>query len=166
MPAKFLILLLVFFIYPSFEVMGQKLLVLERAGTVKNFKYKVGDDIVVESSHGNQVFSGPLTEIKDNSVVIKYYNEVSIHEIAGVYRQRTILRIFSGASISSGIFYFSLDGVNRIINNDSPVIPESTIIASGILIGSGFLMKTFVKRKFDLKKNWRLKILNFDSPVD
>jgi len=166
MPSKCLVLLLVLFIYPSSEVISQKLLVLEKAGTVKNFKYKVGDNIVVESAHGDQVFSGPLTEIKDTSIVIKYYNEVSIHEIAKVYRQRTMFRVFSGAAISAGIFYFSLDGANRIINNDSPVIPESTIIASGILIGSGFLMKNIIKRKFDMKKNWRLKILNFDVPVD
>jgi hypothetical protein len=102
--------------------------VLEKAGTAKNYKYKTGDKIHLET-------------LRDNL-------------------------IFSGAAITAGVFYISLDALNGIINNDSPVIAESTLIATGALIGSGFLMKQFVLRKIDLEDKWRLKILDFSFPAD
>ncbi len=164
--SRFLILLIVFFILPSFLLMGQKLLVLEKAGTVKNYKYKLGDEITVETKRDKQVFSGSLTEIKDSAIVVEYYNEIKLTEISRVLRKRELMRIFSGAAITAGVFYFSLDALNGIINNDSPVIAESTLIATGALLGSGLLMKQFVIRKIDLEDKWRLKILDFSFPAD
>ncbi len=164
--SKFLILLIAFFILPSFIMMGQKLLVLEKAGTVKNYKYKVGDEITVETKRDNLVFSGSLTGINDSTIVVENYNEIKLAEISRVLRKRELMRIFSGAAISAGVFYFSLDALNGIINNDSPVIAESTLIATGALLGSGLLMKQFVIRKIDLEDKWRLKILDFSFPAD
>lgn len=166
MTSKFLVLIMSFLILPSFLLMGQKLLVLEKAGTVKNYKYKVGDKITVETRRDKLVFSGSLTEIKDSTIVIENYNEIKLTEISRVLRKRELLRIFSGAAISAGVFYISLDALNGLINNDSPVIAESTLIASGALIGSGLLMKLFVIRKIDLEVKWRLKILDFSFPAD
>jgi len=150
----------------SIQMMGQKLLVLEKAGTVKNFKYKIGDEISVELVRDKIIFTGPITEIKDSGLVIDYYNEVKIREISKIFRKSKFLRYFSRASITAGIFYFSLDAVNGVINNDSPVIAESTLIATGALLGTGFLMRQFVVRKYALNDKWRLKILDFSFPAD
>lgn len=166
MAPKFMILVMAFFILPSFLLIGQKLLVLEKAGTIKNYKYKLGDEITVETKRDKLVFSGSLTEIKDSTIIVEYYNEIKLTEISRVLRKRELLRIFSGAAITAGVFYFSLDALNGIINNDSPIIAESTLIATGALIGSGLLMRPFVVRKYDLEDKWRLKILDFSFPAD
>lgn len=166
MAPKFMILVMAFFILPSFLLIGQKLLVLEKAGTIKNYKYKLGDEITVETKRDKLVFSGSLTEIKDSTIMVEYYNEIKLTEISRVLRKRELLRIFSGAAITAGVFYFSLDAINGIINNDSPIIAESTLIATGALIGSGLLMRPFVVRKYDLEDKWRLKILDFSFPAD
>jgi len=147
-------------------MMGQKLLVLEKAGTVKNYKYKLGDEISVETKHENLVFSGSLTAIKDSTIVVEYYNEIKLAEISRVLRKRELFRIFSRAAIYAGVFYISLDALNGLINNDSPVIAENTLIATGALLGSGLLMKQFVIRKIDLEDKWRLKILDFSFPAN
>lgn len=163
---KFWIVLSAFVFISSVEVMGQKLLVLEKAGTAKNYKYKTGDKIRIETVRDNLVFAGKITEIKDSSIVIESYNEIKLREICRVFRERSLMRFFSGAAISGGVFYLSLDAVNGIINNDSPVIAKNTTIASGILVGTGLLMKQFFFRKFETKEKWRIKILDFSFPAD
>jgi hypothetical protein len=150
----------------SVEMIGQKLLVLEKAGTAKNFKYKTGDKIRLETVRDNLVFSGKITEIKDSSIIIESYNEIKLREISQVFRERSLMRLFSGAAISGGLFYLSLDAVNGILNNDSPVIAKNTLIASGILVGTGLIMRQFFFRKFETKEKWRLKILDFSFPAD
>lgn len=163
---KFWIVLGALAILFSIEIMGQKLLVLEKAGTAKNYKYKTGDKIKVETVRDNLVFSGEITEIKDSSIIINSYNEVKLREISRIFRERALMRLFSGAAISGGLFYLSLDWVNGIINNDSPIIAKNTIIASGILVGTGLIMRQFFYRKFETKEKWRLKILDFSFPAD
>lgn len=163
---KFWIVLDALAILFSIEIMGQKLLVLEKAGTAKNYKYKTGDKIKVETVRDNLVFSGKITEIKDSSIIIESYNEIKLREICQVFRERSLMQLFSGAAISGGLFYLSLDGINGIINNDSPIIAKNTIIASGILVGTGLIMRQFFYRKFETKEKWRLKILDFSFPAD
>ncbi len=163
---KLWFILFALIILSSFEMSGQKLLVLEKAGTVKNYKYKTGDKIRIETVRDNLVYMGEITEIKDSSIIIESYTEIKLREICKVFRQRELMRTFSGAAISGGVFYLSLDAVNGVINNDSPIIAKNTLIASGILVGAGLLMRQFVFRKFETKVKWRLKILDFSFPAD
>ena len=134
--------------------------ILERAGTVKNYKYRVGDKISVLSRRGDVVVSGPICRINDSSIIVNYFYEVGINDIKAVYSPRYFIRILSKVCLIAGIGYFALDGFNSAINNENEIISNSTLITSGVLVGSGLAMKQFITRKFTLDKKWRVKILD------
>ncbi len=140
---------------------AQKYLVLEKAGTVKNFKYRINNRIIFEV--GGMTVAGKITDIRDSSIVINSTAEFFIHEIDAVTRESRLLRNISNLLfIRAGAAYFLVVGINRTINHEYPVIDESTITISAAMIAAGVALKPFIRRHFELGQKWRLKILNFD----
>ncbi len=142
---------------------AQQYVVLQKSGAIKNYKYQVGNDITVKVKRGDFVFSGAISQINDSSFVLNSLNEIFIGEITNVYRSRVFVRVLSKALIYAGLGYVALEGVNSVINNDSPVISQNTIIAGAVMVGTSFALKSFYTRSFDTRDKYVLKILNFEQ---
>ena len=142
---------------------AQQYLVLQKSGTVKNFKYQVGNDITIRVMRGDLIFSGAITQINDSSFVLNSLNEIYIGEITNVYRSRVFVRVMSKVLLYAGVGYVALEGVNGIINNDSPVISKNTIIAGAVMVGASFALKPFYTRSFDVTEKYVVKILDFEK---
>lgn len=143
---------------------GQQYLVVQKQGKVKNFKYEIGDEIMVKTRNGDLKFSGDITKITDSSLTINSYVEVAFENVAQVLRPR---RYFTKLSklffIRGGIAYVTIVGINGIINNDSPLIDDQTLKISATMVAIGFLMKPFYIRKLDTDEKWKLKFIDFDN---
>lgn len=156
--------LIVLFLYSSFPTFGQQYLVLQKLGKVKNFKYEVGDKIMVKTRHGELTVDGEITGLSDTSVTINSYVEVGFSNVAQVLRPRIFFTALSRLFfIRGGIAYTSIVGINGLINNDSPVIDEQTLVISATMVGIGFAMKPFYLRKLDAIEKWKLKVIDFDN---
>lgn len=156
-----LITLLVFL---TVQIDAQQYLVLQKRGELKNFKYEPGNKISLKTARGQYNVSGNITQIGDTSIMIDDMMEIGLTNIELIYRHSGFLNRLSGLFfIQGGIAYFLIDGTNRTIYKEYPIIDESTLLISGTMIATGLALRPFVTRTFDITKNWQLKILNFDS---
>jgi len=142
---------------------AQQYVVLQKKGTVKNYKYQVGNDITLMVKRGDLVFSGEISQINDSSFVLNSLNEIFLEEIKYVYRQRRFVRVLSKVLLYAGVGYVALEGVNGVINNYSPVISQNTIIAGAVMVGTSFALRPFYTRSFSIPEKFVLKILDFEK---
>jgi hypothetical protein len=141
---------------------AQNLLILERPGTIKNFKYEVSDIIKIRTLSSDTLLKGVITFINDSIVVINNIQPVAISDIGKVYRTQWGFTFLQGLFLTAGAPYLLISTVNGIINNDEPIVPNETIIISGSLLAAGAAITPLTTRKFRIdNKKWRLRILDF-----
>jgi hypothetical protein len=141
---------------------AQNLLILERPGTVKNFKYEVNDMIKIRTLGSDTLLKGEITFIDDSMMVINNNQPVAISEISKVYRTQWGFTFLQGLFLTAGASYLLISTINGIINNDQPMVPRETIIISGSLLVAGAAITPFTTRKFRIdNKKWRMRILDF-----
>ncbi len=141
---------------------AQNILILERPGNVKNYKYYQNDEIKLKAVSHNEIFSGVITKINDSSIVINHAKEVFLSEVSYMYRKRWGFSFLQKLSFIAGGSYFLVSSINGLINNDSPVIPQESLIISGSLIAGGIALIPLTTRRYKIdNEKWRLKILDF-----
>lgn len=148
----------------SLQSQAQQYLILQKRGKVKNFKYQPGNTISIKTVNGDFFISGEITSFSDSAVWINDQMKVELDNIELLFRKSGFFdRLSRLFFIRGGVAYFLIDGTNRTIHREYPIIHESTILISATMIATGVAMRPIVTRKFDLSKNWRLKILDFDA---
>ena len=141
---------------------AQQLMLVENKRNLKNFKYYPGEDIRLKVRPDHRIIEGEITCLKDSTMCIGDWEEVSYHDIRFIYRSRQMIRIARSVFLISGVAYFSIDSFNRLINNDSPVILAETALISGGLLGTSILLTPLRYKRLKPEK-WRIKMLNFDD---
>lgn len=149
----------------SEAVVAQRVMLLEKPGTFKNFKYFEGDDIMLKKRSTGSKIEGVIHEISDTSILVNYDNEVMLDDIQVIMKSRWGFSLLSPATRIAGAGYLALDVVNHAINNET-LIDENTLIISGSLIAFSYAIVPLKKRRMKLDKNWRIKILNFSMEMD
>ncbi|HEX7411241.1 MAG TPA: hypothetical protein VF298_03785 [Bacteroidales bacterium] len=142
----------------------QKLLILERPGTIKHFFFKTGDRIRLYDSKSMSMIHGDISRITDTVIVINMLEPVILSRVSIVYRPLTMLHIFSRTTTAAGLGYFLLTGFNNAINKKSPIIDHGTLIVSALITGAGVATSFIRYRKFALGTHWRLKVIDIDNP--
>ncbi|HPE33855.1 MAG TPA: hypothetical protein PLI65_03570 [Bacteroidales bacterium] len=159
----FKILIVLLILFPD-TGSAQQYLVLQKKNKPKNFKYTEGTNIHLQTLRGNFLVSGEITQIGDTSITIDQKFEIGLTNIGKIYKRRGFFdRLSLLFFIRGGTSYFLIDGTNRLINSDYPIIDESTLLISGTMIAVGFALRPLVVREIDIINNWQLKILNFDE---
>jgi hypothetical protein len=146
------------------QLQAQQYLILQKSGKAKNFKYQPGNTISLKTVDGDFFIRGEITAIKDSAFWIDDRMKIELDKIALVFRKSGFLNRLSWLFfVRGGVAYFLIDGANRTIAGDQPVIDESTWLISGAMIATGVALRPLVTRKYDLSKKWRLKILDFEA---
>lgn len=145
------------------ELFSQRILILEKPGTVKNIKFKTGDELIICKKGEKKKISGEINKINDSVLLINYVNEVYIRDIEFVYKPRGLSGFMSEIGYKAGIAYLLLDITNRLIQAESPVFVNSTMIISGSLIATALLFRSYRLRPYKLGDNWRLRVIDFDK---
>ncbi|MCX6271366.1 MAG: hypothetical protein NTU44_09145 [Bacteroidetes bacterium] len=142
---------------------AQQILVLEKTGTFKNYKYNKNDYISLKVRGNPKPVKGEINRISDSSIVVDYLNNIKLNEIEKIYRGRWVLTWLPRLGMIAGIGYISIDVLNNILNNIGPVFQPDVMKAGGILIGGALLLSCIGDKRYDLKRDWRLRVLNFDA---
>jgi len=161
MPFQKTCLCISFLIFTSISA-AQNIFILERPGTVKNYKYYENDQIKLKVISHDTIFSGVLTNINDSSIVINHAHEVFLYDISYMYRKRWGFSLLQKLSLIAGGSYLFVSSINGLINNDSPILPKESLIISGSLIAGGIVLIPLTTRRYPVdNKKWRVKILDF-----
>ena len=141
---------------------GQNILVVEKPGTVSNFKYYEGDKIRLRTIAADTLISGTITTIGTSSIIIDKSIEIEITDIKSLYRKRWGYSFLQYLSIFAGLSYVAINTLNGIINNDAPIVPTETLIISGSMVAFGIALTPLTTRKIRTgKEKWRVIILDF-----
>jgi len=143
---------------------AQQYFVVQKTGTVKNYKYEIGNKISFQTKKGDFYVSGTISNMTDSTISIDNLYDFELENIGVVFRQRSFLNGMSKVFfITGGIAYVTIVGINGVINNDSPLIDEQTLIISASMVAIGFLLKPLIVKKMDTSKKWQLKVLDFNN---
>jgi hypothetical protein len=141
---------------------AQNIFVIERPGTIKNYKYYSGDKIKIKTLLNDTLISGIITQVKDSSMVINNSNEIMIGDIAVIYRKPWGFNFLQYLSLMAGISYLGISTINGLINMDEPIVPKETLIISGSIIAFGAVLTPLTTRKYKIdNEKWRTSILDF-----
>ena len=151
-------LLLLSFVGP--ELIAQRVLLVEKPGRFKNYKYFVGDDIIVKIAPYGEKHEGTIHEVTDTSLLINFDNEIMIDDIEMILRPRWGFNLLSKVTRIAGAGYFVLDVVNRSINNQSPVVDQNTLMISAGLVAFSYALVPFHDKRIKKGEKWRIKVLN------
>ena len=150
---------LVFIMTPEIKAQNY-LLLLKKKGSPKNHKFRLGSDISLRASTKDKKITGTIHQITDTTILVDFMTEVNFEDISYVYRDRYFFKLFSTVLFIAGGGYFLLDGFNRAINQQYPIITQNTLVVTGSLVGVGFAFKFMDTRKYRIGKNWELQILD------
>jgi len=139
---------------------AQRVLLVEKPGKFKNYKFFVGDDIVLKIAPYGEKHEGTIHEISDTSLLINFDNEIMIEDIQMILRPRWGMNILSKVTRIAGAGYFILDVVNRSINNQAPVVDENTLMISAGLVAFSYALVPFHDKRMKSGEKWRVKVLN------
>jgi hypothetical protein len=151
---------LLFFVLPAIQ--AQQYLVVEKTGTAKNFKYSPGNkiDLLVNETR----LQGTITQLTDSTLTLDYSIIVQLEQIKKVYRFRGFVYRFSKtALLMGGMAYIAIVGANGIINNEYPLVDQTTAIIGVSMIAASFLLRPLYYRKIPVDGRWQLKVINFDA---
>ncbi|MEE4256041.1 MAG: hypothetical protein V2I47_03305 [Bacteroidales bacterium] len=142
------------------DVFAQRVLLVEKPGKFKNYKYFVGDEIVLKIAPYGEKLEGILHEVTDTSLLINFDNEIMLDDIQVILRPRWGMNILSKVTRIAGAGYFVLDVVNRTINNQSPVVDKNTLMISAGLVAFSYALVPFHDKRLKRGEKWRIKVLN------
>jgi len=148
----------------AFHLAGQNALIIERPGTINNYKYFQGSEIKLKTISTDTIISGTISLIEDSIIILNQNFSLKITDIRTVYKKRWGFSFLQYLSIFSGLAYVSISTINGLINNDSPVVPSETLIISGSMIAFGIAVTPLTTRKLKTdNEKWRVIILDFSN---
>jgi hypothetical protein len=152
-------MLLGFFL--SLQGFSQNIFILEKAGGGHLRWYHNGDFINLKTIEGEKI-EGRIHFISDTSLIINFTNEVMVSDIEMIYRDRRMFRLLQNLSLIGGVLYLSISGLNGLINNDSPIVPQEILKISGGMIAAAILLTPLTTRQHKIRANrWKVKVLDF-----
>ena len=155
----YMLLMLIFCLLFS-TMHAQRILLVEKPGKFKNYKYFVGNDILLRTAPYNEKVSGTINDITDTSIVINFDNEIMLDDIEKIMRPRWGLQFLSRFTRIAGPGYFVIDVVNNAITNQTTIVHKNTVIASASLVAFSYALVPFHNKRLKADKQWRVKVLN------
>jgi hypothetical protein len=155
---------LLFFVILMSNAYAQHILVLERPGTIKNYKYYQHDEIRLKTSSTQVIYQGKITAINDSSIVVNYANEIFIDDMAKIYTFQWGFDFLRRLGFSAGALFLAVSLTNGGLNGfDSNGATEMVLGSVGIMAFSAAMIPLKWRgHKIDNTK-WRVKILDFNK---
>jgi hypothetical protein len=154
-------LFLLFFLCVLFsDTQAQRILLVDKPGKFKNFKYFVGSEIRLRTNPDGIKHRGTIHVITDTSIIINYDDEIMIADIERIMRTRKGLPFLSKTSRILGAGYLLLDMVNNGINSEPTIVDETTVIISASLVAFSYALVPLHYRQMKRGNPWRIQVLN------
>ena len=138
---------------------AQKMIIVERPGTIKNFKYKKGNKIYCKINNTKLLF-GTISKVSDSSFCLNKNIEVKIKEISVIFKLRGFFYRSYPKIRLAGFGFLLANTINRTIHNQEGVFDKSGLISGFSIIGFSYVMQALAFRKQVIGEKWRIKIID------
>ncbi len=141
-------------------------LILEKLGKKKRIIYQIGDGIILKLINEKHEFSGIITDLFENTVVIEdiYVNIHDIKYIKTVHTKGFLSPSNGPKIIFAGIGLFLIDQLNHsVVQGNDFRIDEDIAIVSAAMVGFGIFWTSLKYRKFKPGKNRRIRIFEIEK---
>jgi len=145
------------------SIFAQKLLLVENANSFKNFKYYVGEDILIKYPGSEGRIADRIFDLTDSTAIFEITGEVRLEDLSCIYRENWLIRILRGLTLLGGTAYFGVDSFNRLINDENPVIDTGTLLISGGMVAFSFALIPFNYRKINIGGKWQVRTIDLNS---
>lgn len=172
---KHLLYGLVFLLSVSFTCHGQSTdttatkpanltyLLLTKPGSLKRFRFYVGEQIVFRVKNDTYFYSGSITAIKDSAF---YYQntKIPLGRVAEIKLRnhtggRKALNFGSVLFKSAGTIFTLVGAINFLTQKDDRADGLWTMGAAVTTYAAGIGLKALTKRTYNLEKKWQLKVI-------
>jgi hypothetical protein len=150
----------------SFTVYAQNFLVLEKMGTKKRFEFHIGEQMEIMLNDDDYFTRITILGLKD-SLITTEFETLTISNIKAVrlLGKSRYLKNWGPPLIAAGVILFGIDIINQTTGSSSgaysPSVGITTASATLVVVGTIF---TFAgKDKINLKKWWRLRIVELQE---
>lgn len=105
-----------------------------------------------------------MVNMKDSLIIFSNDSSISLSQIKRIKLRdgNHLFRLFSGFFYTGGVLFIGLDTFNNLINNDTPYVKQTAVIASAALISAGFIVKQLSIKRIRINKRHSLRILETD----
>ncbi len=139
---------------------AQRILMLEKPGKFKNYKYFIGSNIAFKTLPFGEKYDGTIHVITDTSIVINFDNEIMLSDIEMIIRPRWGFGLLSKLARIAGAGYFVLDVVNNSITGQPTIVDKNTVAISAGLVAFSYLIVPLHNKRMKAGNPWRIKVLN------
>lgn len=143
----------------SYSAEAQRILLLQKNGGLKNFKYFVGNAITIKTKSGVKV-EGIIHEITDSSIYVNWDYEIMLNDMDRILKHRWGYGLLSKVTRIAGAGYFLLDVTNNIITGNPTIVNEQTAWISAGLIAFSYAIVPLHYRRMKIGEKWRVQVLN------
>ncbi len=144
-------------IAPAFS---QRILILEKVGKRKWFRYETGDPILLMTRKDHMRLDGDISYIGDSLFTVNDRYKVPLNDVRWVerfnkHRKSNGIRIAIAGGLVIGIVT-----VNNLLNNKPVFDPVYLAVGAGIT-AAGLTWMGFSKPRYHVGTKWKLKVLDY-----
>lgn len=141
----------------SLEVLGQKYLLMDKIGGKQRREYYPGEELTFRLKGENHYNTVTIKDLQD-SLIILDEGVININEIHTIKRNR---RSLTPKLRVAGVGLILIDQINSVVVSGEPfVLSSGVLIAGGSLVAISYIIDLSRKRKFKIRGNRRLKIID------
>ena len=139
---------------------AQRVLLIEKPGKFKNYKYFIGNSIVLKTIPYGEKQDGTIHLITDTRIAINFDNEIMLSDIEMIMRPRWGFGLLLRVTRIAGAGYLILDVVNNSINGHPTIVDKNTAMISAGLVAFSYLIVPLQNKRMKAGNPWRIKVLN------
>jgi uncharacterized membrane protein YuzA (DUF378 family) len=158
--------LLIAGLFISSGVRGQSFLriSLPKLNSVKTYEVFTGE-ILVYKTRGHVFYeSGKILAMYDSTIVLDQDRLIHLRDLKAIRldKQVHLIKTLTTVFYRGSVGFFSLNTLNNLIINSSPVVSENAAYVSVGLAGVGLLIRETGLKRIRINRNKGLKILHMD----
>lgn len=143
----------------SLPGLSQRIMLLEKLGHGKWYRYEMGDDITVQRFRDEERFTGTITSVSDTGFTVDMSTVISIKEVEYVWRKYPARKKRGNYLMIAGGILVGITTINNAANNNTVIDPVYVAVGAGIS-AAGLLWRSYSQPRYKVGSRWKLKVLD------
>lgn len=152
------------FCFCSIGLSAQQYLYITKKGSTPAERLGINSKVKIKIEGESEWIEGSLKRIDANAIKINdrlfYFSNI---EAIRTYNH--LVKVIGSAIWGGGVFFTSIAFVNRLINDDDPLIRPSQVTFGAGMIGAGALISWASRKTYSKAKGYSFKVIDLDQKL-